>query len=121
MGHILRALEFESIAVASNGATAWQMLTTTPFDLIICDWQMPGMSGLQLLQRVRSSEEHRDLPFIMVTGVADRENVVAAVEAGVNNYIVKPFSRDSVLKALKETPLKRRSTSPPEAEQTPLA
>lgn len=92
---------------AVNGRKAQQLLTTQRFDLILCDWEMPEMSGLELLTWFRQQAEFKAVPFIMVTSRGDKENVVQAIQAGVTDYIGKPFTQEQlsakVTKALTRT------------------
>lgn len=90
--NLLRQLGFTNMTEADDGTTAWERLTSEHIDLIISDWNMPKMTGIDLLKQVRASEKYKDSPFIMVTAEGKRENVIAAVQAGVSNYIVKPFN-----------------------------
>ena len=86
-----------NIAEADDGATAWPMIESAikegrPYEFIVSDWNMPQMSGLDLLKNVRSTPGLEKLPFLMITAEAEQGNVVIAVKAGVSNFIVKPFS-----------------------------
>lgn len=90
--NLLRQIGFNNVDEASDGATALQKLRRDSFGLVISDWNMEPMTGLQLLKEVRSDEKLRGTPFIMVTAESKTENVIAAKKAGVNNYIVKPFN-----------------------------
>ena len=90
--NLLRQLGFTNMTEADDGTTAWERLNGEHIDLIISDWNMPKMTGIDLLKKVRESEKYKLTPFIMVTAEGKRENVVAAVQAGVSNYIVKPFN-----------------------------
>lgn len=92
--NILRQIGFANIAEADDGTTAWEMLNKDKVDFIISDWNMPRMTGIELLRKVRASEEYGDLPFLMVTAEAHQENILEAVQAGVSNYIVKPFTAE---------------------------
>jgi len=89
---ILRDLGFEDIIEAEDGSAALDVLKRTRVDLIVSDWNMPRMTGLELLKEVRSSGSFKDTPFLMVTAEAQRENIVEAVKARVSNYITKPFT-----------------------------
>ncbi|MFZ2448385.1 MAG: response regulator [Syntrophobacteraceae bacterium] len=89
---ILRDLEFQNILEAEDGTVAVEALKTNKVDLIVSDWNMPKMTGLELLKHVRSQDATKDLPFLMVTAEAQKENIVEAVKAKVSNYIVKPFT-----------------------------
>jgi two-component system, chemotaxis family, chemotaxis protein CheY len=91
--NLLRQLGFTNMVEADDGATAWERLQGgEQVDLIISDWNMPKMTGIDFLKNVRTHEKLKALPFIMVTAEGKRENVIAAVQAGVSNYIVKPFN-----------------------------
>nr|WP_286947516.1 response regulator [Pseudomonas sp. UBA6718] len=87
---------------AVNGRKAQQMLARQPADLILCDWEMPEMSGLELLTWCREQESLKVVPFIMVTSRGDKENVVQAIQAGVSDYIGKPFSNDQLVTKVKK-------------------
>lgn len=90
--NLLKQLGFDNVDEASDGSTALQRLRDKPYNLVISDWNMEPMSGLQLLKEVRADARLKDLPFIMITAESKSENVVAAKQAGVTNYIVKPFN-----------------------------
>jgi two-component system chemotaxis response regulator CheY len=96
--NLLSKLGFTDIDEAADGETALAMLKNKPYSLVISDWNMQPMTGFELLKVVRADENLKTLPFIMVTAESKVENVVAARQAGVNNYIIKPFSA-AVLKA----------------------
>lgn len=90
--NLLRQLGFTNMNEADDGTTGWEKLQSETFDLIISDWNMPKMTGIDLLRKVRADAKYAQTPFIMVTAEGKRENVIAAVQAGVSNYIVKPFN-----------------------------
>lgn len=90
--NLLRDLGFNNVAEADDGNTALPVLRRGGFDLLITDWNMPGMTGLELLEGVRSDSGLATLPVLMVTAEAKREQIIAAAQAGVNGYIVKPFT-----------------------------
>ena len=90
--NLLRELGFDNVAEADDGQTALPTLRRGGFDLLITDWNMPGMTGLELLEGVRRDPELAALPVLMVTAEAKREQIIAAAQAGVNGYIVKPFT-----------------------------
>jgi two-component system chemotaxis response regulator CheY len=92
MRNILRELDFKNILEAEDGSAAITVLETHPVQLIISDWNMPKMTGLDFLKHVRANESTKDIPFLMVTAEAQKENIVEAVKARVSNYIVKPFT-----------------------------
>ena len=94
--NLLHELGFENTSEADNGQTALPMLKTGKFDFLVTDWSMPDMDGLTLLKTVRADEQLGDLPVLMVTAEAKREQIVDAAEAGVNAYIVKPFTAETL-------------------------
>tara|TARA_R110002110_G_scaffold192614_18_gene400870 strand:- start:2698 stop:3084 length:387 start_codon:yes stop_codon:yes gene_type:complete len=96
MRNLLRQLNFINVDEASDGAAALEKLRTKNYGLVISDWNMEPMTGLQLLKEVRADTRLRSLPFIMVTAESKSENVIAAKQAGVSNYIVKPFNADTL-------------------------
>jgi two-component system chemotaxis response regulator CheY len=90
--NLLRQLGIENVDEATDGGTALAKLHESDYGLVISDLNMQPMSGLQLLKEVRADQKLKQIPFIMVTAESKTENVVAAKEAGVTNYIVKPFN-----------------------------
>ena len=92
--NLLKQGGFENVVEAEDGVAALKILQSQKVDFVISDWNMPNMSGLELLKAVRGSDELKELPFLMVTAEALKDNVVAAVKAGVSNYIVKPFTAE---------------------------
>jgi two-component system chemotaxis response regulator CheY len=100
--NILRQIGFTNIYEADNGKNALNMLKKQKFDLILCDWNMPEMSGLELLNEIRSDNELKDMPFVMVTAEAQKNNIIEAVQAGVSNYVVKPFTAETISGKLKK-------------------
>ena len=90
--NLLKQLGFNNVDEASDGSSALQKLRDKEFNLVISDWNMEPMSGLQLLKEVRADVKLKETPFIMITAESKSENVIAAKEAGVSNYIVKPFN-----------------------------
>ena len=89
--NILRQLGFNNIIEADDGTTAMAKLNSEKIDFVITDWNMPKMTGMELLKEIRADERLKNIPVLMVTAEALQENIIAAVKAGVNNYIVKPF------------------------------
>lgn len=100
IGNLLRQLGFENIEEATDGQMALEVLSSTHIDFILSDWNMEPMSGLDLLRHVRADEKTKNIPFIMITAESKAENVVAAKQAGVNNYIVKPFNAETLKQKL---------------------
>ncbi len=94
--NLLRQLNFTNIEEATDGSMALRKLREKSFSLVISDWNMEPMTGLQLLKEVRADTKLKDLPFIMITAEAKTENVVMAKKAGVSNYIVKPFNPETL-------------------------
>ena len=90
--NLLKQLGFNSVDEALDGSSALTKLRDKDFGLVISDWNMEPMSGLQLLKEVRADVKLKEIPFIMITAESKSENVIAAKEAGVSNYIVKPFN-----------------------------
>ena len=90
--NLLKQLGFNNVDEATDGSAALQKLRDKEFHLVISDWNMEPMSGLQLLKEVRADVKLKETPFIMITAESKSENVIAAKEAGVSNYIVKPFN-----------------------------
>lgn len=96
--NLLKQIGFGNVEEASDGAEALGKLrgSPNPFGLVISDWNMEPMTGLQLLQEVRADNKLKEVPFIMITAESKTENVIAAKQAGVNNYIVKPFNAETL-------------------------
>lgn len=100
--NILKQIGFKNIREAENGKAALKELKSEKFDLVLCDWNMPEMPGIELLNQVRSDVQLKDIPFVMVTAEAKKENILEAVKAGVSSYIVKPFTAETVSEKLKK-------------------
>lgn len=94
--NLLRQLNFSNIHDASDGADALKVLRDSSIDLIISDWNMEPMTGIELLREVRGDDKLKHIPFIMITAESKSENVISAKEAGVSNYIVKPFNAETL-------------------------
>lgn len=90
--NLLKQLGFDNVDEATDGSAALQKLRGKTYGLVISDWNMEPLSGLQLLKEVRKDVKLKEMPFIMVTAESKSENVIAAKQAGVSNYIVKPFN-----------------------------
>ena len=89
---LLNQLGFYNVDEALDGPTALALIRSKTYGLVLSDWNMQPMTGLELLKEVRAEERTKSLPFVMVTAEAKAENVVAARQAGVNNYVIKPFT-----------------------------
>ena len=94
--NLLKQLGFNNVEDAMDGAQALSKLNSAKFDFIISDWNMEPMTGIELLREVRASDNLKHIPFIMITAESKTENVIAAKEAGVSNYIVKPFNAETL-------------------------
>ena len=94
--NLLKQIDFHNVEEASDGTDALAKLRAGNFGLVISDWNMVPMTGLELLQEVRQDPRLKTLPFIMITAESKTENVVAAKQAGVSNYIVKPFNAETL-------------------------
>jgi len=99
---VLKQLGFSNIVEAEDGAAALDALKKEKVGLIVSDWNMPKMTGMDLLKAVRSDEGLKETPFIMVTAEGQKENVIEAVKAGVSNYIVKPFTPETFSEKLEK-------------------
>ncbi len=100
--NILRQTGFTNIAESDNGKAALNELKGGGVDLILCDWNMPEMSGIELLTTMKSDDELKKIPFVMVTAEATKESIIEAVNAGVDSYIVKPFTAETIGEKLKK-------------------
>ena len=94
--NLLKQLDFNNVDEATDGSEALKKLRDKDYGLVISDWNMEPMTGLQLVREVRSDKKLKKLPFIMVTAESKTENVAAAKEAGVSNYLVKPFNAETL-------------------------
>lgn len=92
--NVLKQLGFENLEEAEDGAQALAKLKAGGFGFVVADWNMPNMDGLELLKAVRADATLKETPFLMVTAEAEKDKVIAAIQAGVNSYIVKPFTAE---------------------------
>ena len=90
--NLLKDLGFANIQEADDGSTALPMLQQGDFDFVVTDWNMPGMQGIDLLRAIRADASLKHIPVLMVTAEAKKEQIVAAAQAGVNGYVIKPFT-----------------------------
>lgn len=90
--NLLRDLGFTNTVEADDGTTALPILQGGTIDFLVTDWNMPGMTGIELLRAVRTDEKLKTIPVLMVTAEAKRDQIIAAAQAGVNGYVVKPFT-----------------------------
>lgn len=101
----LKSFGFENIFQAEDGAAAWKMLDESykemrPYGLVVSDWNMPNMSGLELLTKVRTTYHLKSLPFLMVTAEGEKEQVIKAIKAGVSDFVIKPVDKDGLMAKL---------------------
>lgn len=96
LSNLLKQLGFTNVDTALDGSAALAKLRSEKFDFVISDWNMEPMTGIELLREVRGDEKLKHLPFIMITAESKTENVIAAQQAGVSNYIVKPFNAETL-------------------------
>ncbi len=97
---ILKRFGYENILQADDGTSALDVLRREKVDFIISDWKMPQMSGIELLKTVRATEAWKDLPFLMVTANGQKENLIEAIKNRVNNYIIKPFTPETLMEKI---------------------
>jgi two-component system chemotaxis response regulator CheY len=95
-------LGYKNIVLAEDGEAALYELKKNRFDLIMSDWNMPNLNGLEFLEKVRAHKPHKDVPFIMLTSEGTKEKVLEALKAGVGHYMVKPVGFENLEKKLKE-------------------
>jgi len=100
--NLLRDLGFTNTAEADDGTTALPMLQSGSFELLVTDWNMPGMQGIDLLKAVRADPKLAHLPVLMVTAEQKKEQIIEAAKAGVNGYIVKPFTAQTLKEKLEK-------------------
>jgi two-component system chemotaxis response regulator CheY len=98
----LKQIGFSSIIEADDGNSALRELKSQDFGLILSDWNMPNMTGIDLLKAAKSDESLKDIPFIMVTAAGQKDNVMEALQAGVSNYIMKPFTPQALEEKIKK-------------------
>ena len=100
--NLLKDLGFTNVQEADDGSTALPMLQQGDFDFVVTDWNMPGMQGIDLLRAIRADDNLKHLPVLMVTAEAKKEQIVAAAQAGVNGYVVKPFTAATLKEKLEK-------------------
>lgn len=92
----LRELGFSNVSEADDGRSALQVLKSSHIDFVVTDWNMPDVTGLELLKAIRADDSMKSIPVLMVTAEAKRDQIVEAAEAGVNGYVVKPFAAETL-------------------------
>jgi CheY-like chemotaxis protein len=105
---LLKGKGFGKITTALNGESALSCLRSGKFDVILCDWDMPVMNGMQLLKEVKADAELKEIPFLMVTMHTDRNDILKAIRAGVDDYVVKPVQVGSLVKKIADVVRKKR-------------
>ncbi len=100
--NLLKELGFVNVQEAEDGVEALKKLHADPFDFVVSDWNMPNMTGLELLQAIRADAKLKHLPVLMVTAEAKKENIIAAAQAGASGYVVKPFTAATLDEKLKK-------------------
>ncbi len=101
--NILKSMGFNNLTEADNGLAAWEKIQGAKFDLVMTDWMMPEMDGLELLKKIRNeSDELKEIPILMITATDKQEDVAEAAKSGVSGYIVKPFSVKTILAKINE-------------------
>ena len=97
---VKKSLDCHKVDVASDGQKAWDYLQKQSYDLILSDWNMPGLTGQELLEKARASEQHKKTPFLMLTARADKQSVLVAIQSGANDYISKPYQKEQLIEKL---------------------
>ena len=100
--NLLKQLGFHRIREAENGVHAWAMMQEEAIDFVVTDWNMPKMTGIELLKTIRADAKYGRIPVLMVTAEAEKECILQAIQAGVNNYIVKPFTAEILKEKLEK-------------------
>ena len=100
--NLLKELGYTNVDEAEDGVAALQKLASGGFEFAVTDWNMPNMDGLTLLQTIRQSPQYKDLPVLMITAEAKKENIIAAAQAGASGYIVKPFTAATMAEKLEK-------------------
>jgi two-component system chemotaxis response regulator CheY len=100
--NLLKELGFSNVDEAEDGISALQKLRAERFDFVVSDWNMPNMTGIDLLRNIRADEQLKSLPVLMVTAEAKKENIIAAAQAGASGYVVKPFTAATLDEKLKK-------------------
>lgn len=117
--NLLKELGFTNIDDANDGSKAWPMIQSGKYDFIVSDWNMPEMTGIELLRRVRAHEDFSDMPFMLITAEQKRSQILDAAQAGVDGYIVKPFTaailKEKIDKIDERKNLIKRSNKQPQA------
>ncbi|MCL0040526.1 response regulator [Thermodesulfovibrionales bacterium] len=111
--NLLKQIGFEHIEEAENGTQALNKLKNDSFGLVVSDWNMPEMDGITFLRNTRQSEDFKGIPFLMVTAEAEKEKVIEAIKAGVDSYVVKPFTSEILKEKIEKIAEKKKSLLSP--------
>lgn len=106
--NVLKEIGFNHIYEADTGAAALTLLQSDKICLVLTDWNMPTMTGLELLQRIRSEPASKDIPVLMVTAEGQKENILDAIKAGADNFVVKPFTAETIREKIEQIFKKRK-------------
>lgn len=98
--NLMKSLDYKNFEEAEDGVKALKILKSTKIDFVVTDWNMPNMSGLELIKEIRKDKELSHIPVLMVTAEQKREQIITAAKAGVNGYVVKPFTAETLSKKL---------------------
>jgi two-component system, chemotaxis family, chemotaxis protein CheY len=107
---VLKQIGFEQIMEADDGTTGLPIIKKEEIGLVVTDWNMPQMTGLELLKKIRNDDKIKNTPVLMVTAEGLKENIIEAVKAGVDNYVVKPFTADTIQEKIEQIFKKRAIT-----------
>lgn len=114
--NLLKELGFTNIDDANDGSKAWPMIQSGKYDFVVSDWNMPEMTGIELLKKVRADETLKDMPFMLITAEQKRSQILEAAQAGVDGYIVKPFTaatlKEKIDKIAERKSLEKRGYKP---------
>ncbi len=100
--NLLKQLGFQQITEAEDGAHALSLIREKPVDFVVTDWNMPRLTGIELLKTLRADPKYKSLPVLMITAEAEKDCIIQAIKAGVNNYIVKPFTAETLKEKLEK-------------------
>ncbi len=100
--NLLKQLGFQHITEAEDGAHALSVIREKPIDFVVTDWNMPRLTGIELLKKLRADPSYKTLPVLMITAEAEKDCIIQAIKAGVNNYIVKPFTAETLKEKLEK-------------------
>lgn len=106
--NVLKEIGFNQVYEADNGAAALDLLRSEKIGLVLTDWNMPAMTGIELLQAIRREPACKDIPVLMVTAEGNKENVVEAIKAGADNFVVKPFTAETIREKIEQIFRKRK-------------